>query len=242
MKNKGADLVEEKLQIVFNKYIKDVENVCNILVKNINDSENLNLKNKYDFFMYRANYNKVEFEAEGIRYRMHGKGCLAFNEQKFIDWDFGYRSRWCGINPWKVSITLKNNNSPHIEYFDGNFIQTVCEQLLKKGIMFKKYDQYYFEKTDDETFKPEFPSEYDVLVIKYSNLSWSIPRNKVIDRFIRKSTRVHNQINNKEDKYMLKFLLDGKEVYAIPYDDISYPENAIKIMSDEIIRNLSKEK
>lgn len=41
---------------------------------------------------------------------------------------------------------------------------------------------------------------------------------------------------------MLKFLLDEKEVYAIPYDDISYPENAIKIMSDEIIRNLSKEK
>lgn len=39
---------------------------------------------------------------------------------------------------------------------------------------------------------------------------------------------------------MLKFLLGGKEIYTIPYNDISYPENAVKIMSDEIIRNLSK--
>ena len=39
---------------------------------------------------------------------------------------------------------------------------------------------------------------------------------------------------------MLKFLLGGKEFYAIPYNDISYPENAVKIMSDEIIKNLSK--
>lgn len=111
---------------------------------------------------------------------------------------------------------------------------------MKKGIMFKKYDQYYFEMTDDETFKPEFPKEYDALIVEYFNLSWCIPRNKVIDRFIRKSTRVHNQINKNADQYMLKFLLDGKEVYRIPYDDISYPENAIKIMSDEIIKNLVK--
>lgn len=83
----------------------------------------------------------MEFEAEGINYRLHGKGCVAFNEKRFIDWDFGYRSRWCGINPWKVSITLKKNNSAYIEYFDGNLIQTACEQLTKKGILFKRYGQ-----------------------------------------------------------------------------------------------------
>lgn len=37
---------------------------------------------------------------------------------------------------------------------------------------------------------------------------------------------------------MLKFLLDKKEVYTIPYNDSCYPENAVKIMSDEIISNL----
>ena len=39
---------------------------------------------------------------------------------------------------------------------------------------------------------------------------------------------------------MLKFLLGGKEIFTIPYNDVSYPENAVKIMSDEIIKNLLK--
>lgn len=232
--------MEEKLQIVLKEYIKDVEDVCDILVRNINYCENLNIRNKHDFFMYRSSCKIMEFEAGGISYRLHGKGCVAFNEEMFIDWDFGYRSRWCGINPWKVSMTLKKNNSPHVEYYDGNLIQTVCEQFVHEGIMFKQYDQYYFEMRADETFRPEFPTEYDTLVVEYFNLSWPIPRNKVIDRFIRKSTRVHNQINKNEDKYMLKFLSGGKEIYTIPYNDISYPESAVKIMSDEIIKNLLK--
>ena len=33
-------------------------------------------------------------------------------------------------------------------------------------------------------------------------------------------------------------MLEGKEIYSIPYDDIGYPEEAIKIMSDDILRNL----
>ena len=49
---------------------------------------------------------------------------------------------------------------------------------------------------------------------------------------------MYNQIDKNEDKYILKFLLNGREVYTIPYNDISYPENAVKIMSDEIIKNL----
>lgn len=232
--------MEEKLQIVLKDYIKEVEDVCNILLKSINTSENLNLINKYDFLKYRSSCKKMEFNAEGIRYKLHGKGCVAFNAEKFIDWDFGYRSRWCGINTWKVSTTLKKNNSPHVEYYDVNLLQTVCEQSVKEGIMFKQYDQYYFEMTVNETYEPEFPTEFDTLVVEYLNSSWSIPRNKVIDRFIRKSTRIHNQINKDEDKYLLKFLLKGKEVCTIPYNDVSYPENAVKIMSDEIIKNLLK--
>lgn len=233
--------MEEKLQNVLKEYIRDVEEICNILLKGINCSETLKLNNKHDFFAYRSNCKKMEFEAGGFSYRMHGKGCMAYNEKKFIDWDFGYRSRWCGISPWKVAMTLKINESPYTEFYDGNVIQIVCEQLVKKGIMFKQYDQYYFEMTPDETFHPEFPTEYDTLVIEHINSSWSIPRNKIIERFIRKSTIIHNQINKAEDKYILRFLLDGKEVYTIPYNDVSYPENAVKIMSDEIIKNISKE-
>ena len=46
--------MEEKLQIVFREYIREVEGVCNLLIKSINDSENTNLRNKYDFFEYRS--------------------------------------------------------------------------------------------------------------------------------------------------------------------------------------------
>lgn len=43
-----------------------------------------------------------------------------------------------------------------------------------------------------------------------------------------------------ENMYILRFFLDRKEIYTIPYDDICYPENAIKIMTDDIIWNLRK--
>lgn len=228
--------MEEQLQLILKEYIKNVDDVCNSLLKSINSSENLNLKNKYDFLKYRASSRKMEFEADGMRYQLHGKGCMAYNAEKFMDWDFGYRSRWCGINPWKVSFTLQKNNSPHVEYYDGTLLQTTCEQAIQKGIMFKQDDQYYFEMTADEIYKPEFPAEFDTLVIDYFDSSWSLPRNKIIDRFIRKSTWVYDQIDKSEDKYMLRFLLKGKEIYAIPYNDIGYPENAVKIMSDEIIK------
>lgn len=231
--------MEEKLQIVLKQYIKEVEDICNILLKNINYSENINLKTKFDFLMYRESCRKMEFEAEGISYRLHGRGCVAFNDTNFIDWDFGYRSRWCGIDPWKVSMTLKKNNCNNIEYYDGNLVMATCEHLVERGIMFKQYNQYYFKLTEDETFKPEFPKEYDTLSIENTKSKWCIPRNKVIDRFIKKSTRVHNQVDKSEDNYILRFLLNDKEVFTISYNDISYPENAVKIMSDEILKSLS---
>ncbi len=101
-----------------------------------------------------------------MSHRFHGKGCMAYSAEKFIDWDFGF-----------------------VDYFDS---------------------------------------------------SWSLPRNRNIDRFIRKSTWVYNQIDKSEYKYMLRFLLRGKEIYAIAYNDICYPENAVKIMSDEIIKKLHR--
>lgn len=105
--------------------------------------------------------------------------------------------------------------------------------------MYKKYNQYYFKIKENESFTPQFPSVYDTLIIEYLDLKWSLPRNKIIDKFIRKSTQVYSQINNNEEKYTLRFLFEGKEIYAIPYDDINYPENAVRIMSHKILRHLS---
>lgn len=131
------------MQVVFKEYIADVEDVCKLLLKSINDSENINLRNKYDFFEYRSKCKKMEFEVGEVKYRFHGKGCTVFNHEKVIEWDFGYRSRWCGIDPWKVSMTLKYGG-PYAEFYDVNLLQTACEQFVKEGVMFKKYDQYYF--------------------------------------------------------------------------------------------------
>ena len=62
-------------------------------------------------------------------------------------------------------------------------------------------------------------------------------KNKTIDKFVRKSNRVYNKIYQNENTYMLRFLKNDNEIYSIPYD-VCYPENAVKIMTVTIIRNL----
>ena len=103
--------------------------------------------------------------------------------------------------------------------------------------MFEKNGLYHYTIPIGETFIPQFPKDYDMLVIEHIEEKWTLPRNKIIDRFLRKSNRVCNNIYNSEDMYLLRFFLDGKEIYLIPYDDICYPENAIRIMTDDIIWN-----
>lgn len=44
----------------------------------------------------------------------------------------------------------------------------------------------------------ESPTEYDTLIDEYFDFISFIPRNKVMDRFIRKSTQVHDQIYKNE--------------------------------------------
>lgn len=133
------------LILIFEEYIDAVENVCSILLNEINRSENLNLKTKFDFFEYRAKNRKMKFEFCGITFQLHGIGCAAFNEEFHIDWDFGYQDRWCGIDTWKVAMYLKRNNSKHTKFYDGRVIQQCCDEFVKQGIMFKKDNRYYFK-------------------------------------------------------------------------------------------------
>lgn len=105
--------------------------------------------------------------------------------------------------------------------------------------MYKKYDLYYFNIPISDTFEPNFPKEFDVFVIEHYGLKWQIPRNKVIDRFLRKSKRVWKGNEKGSDLYTLSFLKDDKEIYSIVFDDISFPESAVKIMK-EILINMCK--
>lgn len=227
--------MNSEFKLIMEEYIECVNSVC------LNLIEGLNLRTKWDLREYMAAHHKMEFEINGISYRFHGRGCMAFNEEMFIDWDFGYRSRWCGIEPWILARTLEYNKSNHIKYYDGKRIKEECEQAVLYGDMFKKYNMYYFTIPIVDTFEPNFPKEFDTLIVEYFDSKWIIPRNKVIDRFIRKSKRIYNQIEKSQNKYVLRFMFNGEEIYSIPYDDIGYPENAVKIMSDDILRNTDKE-
>jgi len=234
--------MDARLKSVMEEYVKDVEDLCNNLLRGINVAENLDLKTKREFLEYVIEKWKREFEVKGVHYYLHGGGCTASAEGMYMNWDFGYRSRWCGIDPLELAFTLKKNNSQDKKFHNGEFIKRECEQAVLDGEMFAYKNKYYFVEPDCHKFKPEFPKEYDTLIIEHFDERWSVTRNKVIDKFIRKSQSVSSKIGERIDKYKLLFMLEGKEVYTIYYDEIGYPENAIKIMSDDIITKLRKEK
>lgn len=220
------------------EYISKVENVCQSLLNELNNSKGTNMKTKKDFFSYLLRVNQAEFVVEDMIYYFHGNGCTFTSKNLFLKWDFGYRSRWCGINPWKCATTFKENNIGNDDYYDGKEILKVCEAAVAEKKMFKKYEQYYFTIDKSETFVPEFPKEFDSLLIKHDGSKWLLRRDKVIDRFLRKVTFVSNDVEKDNNKYTLNFLHKEKKVYSIPYNDTGYPENAIRIMSDQIIKNL----
>lgn len=241
IKIKGCvSTLEVKIKNVIDEYIVNVNKMCNILLQGINLQENLNLNTKYQFFEYRNKTRKTEFYMNDIKFKLHGRGCFVFSKEMFLNWDFGYRSRWCGIDPYKVGMTLKENKSPFIEYYDGEILKQACVQAVIEGEMISKGNLYHYSIPDNETFIPDFPDEYDILLIENFGKKWLVKRNKEIDKFLRKSNRVHNEVHNNLNAYTLRFFLENKEVYSIPYDDVCYPESAIKIMSDNIIWNLKK--
>lgn len=230
--------MDPQLKGLMEEYTAGVEAACQRLLAAVNAREHLNLRTKADFFDYRGRTRRMEFEADGIIFRLHGRGCLAFGPDLFLDWNFGYRSRWCGIDPWLLEMTLRKNNSMQAARYSGQLIKAACDQAVADGEMFEKHGLYYQSIPSGETFAPDFPADYDMLAVERFERSRSIPRSKITDRFLRKSPRIHKRIFDHADVYILRFYRDGREIYTIPYDDISYPENAVRIMSDVILRNL----
>lgn len=56
---------------------------------------------------YRYESNIWEFSVGEIKLSFHGRGCIAKYGENFYDWDFGYGSRWCGVNPYLLETTMK---------------------------------------------------------------------------------------------------------------------------------------
>ena len=226
--------MNEELTGILEWYISKVNEVCHNLI------HGLNLNNKEELARHRSMHLEYEYHINGMNYAYHGRGCCAFSEEFWIDWDFGYRSSWCGIDPAKVAYTLKRNNMKYENDYNEYRIKEECEKAVADGMMFIIYERYYFDRSINNTFVPHFPNDYDTLIIEHFGTSWTLPRNKVIDRFIRKSIWVSNQIEQCTNIYNLRFFLEGKEVYSIPYEDTCYQESAVRIMSDDIIQNAKK--
>ena len=89
------------------------------------------------FFEYISKTHIMEFYVNGINYKLHGRGCFAFSSEKFLNWNFGYRSRWCGVDPWILRMTLKKNKSPYVEFYDGKLLKEACDLALNEGLMLK---------------------------------------------------------------------------------------------------------
>lgn len=70
--------------------------------------------------------------------------------------------------------------------------------------MYKKNGQYYFKFLDNKVFDPDFPKEFDTLLIEHADKKWYIPRNKLIDKFIRKSKKVYNKVGEGKNPFILK--------------------------------------
>lgn len=229
--------MDNELRKIIYIYINRVNQLCTNLL------EGLGLLNKAELirYLYMGKERVWELNINDVKYKFHGSGCDAFYGDRRIQWDFGRRSHWCGIDPWFVFSFIKDYKNDFNNSFDVHFIRMQCEKAVEEKEMYIKDGRYYFNIPPKETFCPQFPNEFDSLVIEYYDDSWTVPNNKEIMRFIRKSVFVYNLINNIEDKYILKFQRDNEVIYTIAYSDICYPENAVVIMTDRIISKLNKE-
>lgn len=215
--------MDKKLEEYIRDYIKNVEKLCENLLRG------LDVNNKIDLLKYRNSHNKWEYNIGKIQYCFHGIGCIAKADDFFYDWDFGYGSRWCGVNPLLLETTMRANG---IDEYDYEVIKQQCENAIIEGKMYKKYGLYYFHLLESELIIPDFPNEFDTLVIDYFEKRYILNRNKLIDRFLRKSNKVYKEINNYSDKYILRFILNGKEIYKFYYSDVGYPEKAVELMKN----------
>lgn len=218
--------MDKKLEDYMKNYIRDIENICMYLLKE------LKVNNKSELLRYKYLHNKWEYNVGKIKFCFHGMGCIAKSDDVFYDWDFGYGSRWCGINPILLESTMRKNG---LEEYDYKLIKSQCETAIKEGKMYKKYNLYYFSLLENELMVPNFPKEFDVLIIDYFGKRYSINRNKEINRFLRKSNKVYKGIEKYNDKYTLKFILNGKEIYRFYYSDIGYPDKAVELMKNMLI-------
>lgn len=161
---------------------------------------------------------------------------MFFNDVIVADWDFGFRSLWCGIDSYKMSLTLKNNGYVNHSFYNADFIRDLCESYIAQGDLILYKNQYYVNLLKKGTIKTKFPDIYDELIVYYSGEVIIFNKSKDIDRFIRKSREIYKDIDKLDNNSMLVFRYNNKVVYKVLYNDIAYPDSAVEIMTNKILK------
>ncbi len=217
-------------------YCDIVKDLCERLISHITDQENIEVQNKRALYRFLHESHCTEYRIDDERFTFHGSGCSYYiSNDKKADWDFGYRSLWCGIDPYKMSMTLRSNDYHDTNYHDAQYIKSKCEYYCSTGKLKLYKDQYYIDFLQKETMRIPFPEEFDRLEIDDGITQNVFERSKIIDRFLRKSNRVYKHIESLPGNINLAFYNKGVKIADIPYNDIAYPDSAVDIMSHQIL-------
>jgi len=229
--------MNKEFDLAICKYYDIVKEKCESLINHIYLRNDKTLRDKYELFSYLRNNKISNYQYDGINYIFHGCGCTVFSDDIVIaDWDFGYRSLWCGIDAYKMALTLKNNAYINSSFYEANFISDLCKTYTEQGDLVLYKNQYYINLLNTGTIKTSFPTIYDELRICYKDIELSFDKSKDIDRFMRKSREIYKDIEKLDNNYLLIFRYNNMDVYRVFYNDVAYPDSAVEIMTYRILK------
>ena len=123
--------MDKEFELAVCKYYEIVKEKCESLINHINLHDKVTIINKFELLSYLRKNKISNYQYDGYNYIFHGCGCTVFfNENIVADWDFGFRSLWCGIDAYKMSLTLKNNDYPNQIFYESNIIHELCKKYI----------------------------------------------------------------------------------------------------------------
>ena len=229
--------MDKEFELAVYAYCEYVRRACDSLIQNINSVEQKNIHDKFDLFSYIRKNLIFEYVLDDRKYCFHGSGCSVHADDEIIvDWDFGYKNLWCGIDPYKMARTLRNNKYENTIFYEADYIRNLCDLYFSQNILIKYGNQYYIDYLKKGTKEIVLPSCFDSLIIQYSGKQKSFPRTKIIDKFFRKSKFIYKDIDKLENNYILIFMDKGDEVSRMFYNDVAYPDAAVELMNTQILK------
>lgn len=131
--------VEDELVILLKEYVKNINTAMKLMY------QRFLLKNNNDVIDLRTKYHGyIEIE-EGI-YIFHGGGCRFESNEFYVDFQFGGKKHYGGIEPNTFCICLEETHPFIYQKYNSNMVKEKCEELVEKRVMYK--DQFYFFKDE----------------------------------------------------------------------------------------------